>query len=497
MSDTTVVEPEGLDDPQPTAQAVSRPRKKPSGGLFRAFWRWHFYASFLVIPVLLMLASTGLVYLLRFQIEPLLHADLMKVDVPAGAQRLSYDEQAASLLEAYPDGRIAAVLEPSGADRSTDFSLSTAPPGTPSWEDDTVREVYVNPYTGEVLGELDPATTVSGYAKELHGSFMAGTTGEYVIELGACWAIVMALTGFYMFRRTRPARRRAALARKGGAQVAPPARAVSPGVALRHRHAKVGPFVGVGLLLLVVSGLPWTVWWGTKVQELATSQGTSLWSTDPGAQSGAPKLDASVPHSHNVPWGEGKTEVPRSEAGSGAQQVGVDAAVSTAEDAGLKHPMTVIPPADEQGVYSVLGYAFNEPGHEATVHVDQFTGKVVSEFGYDQYGAVAKVVGQGIALHEGRRFGTANMIVSGAFCVAVIFMCVTGPMMWWRRRPKGRVFAAPRGRLTWKTGPGAVVGLIALGAFLPLFGASVVAVLALDQLVLRRVPALREFFNVS
>ena len=29
------------------------------GGLFGAFWRWHFYASVLVIPILFILATTG------------------------------------------------------------------------------------------------------------------------------------------------------------------------------------------------------------------------------------------------------------------------------------------------------------------------------------------------------------------------------------------------------------------------------------------------------
>lgn len=479
MTNNQTIDPESIHEND--AARPSRPTK-PSGGLFRAFWRWHFYASFLVIPVLLVLATTGLIYLLRFQIEPILHADVMKVDVPVNAERLSYDEQAASLLEEYPDGRIAAVLEPSAPDRSTDFSLSTAAPGTPSWEDDTIREVYVDPYTGEVLGEIDPNKTLSGWAKNTHGDMMLGTTGEYLMELGACWTIVMAITGYYMYWRGRAARARRKVAKAAGA-------------ALRHKHATVGLFVGIGLLGLVVSGLPWTVWWGTKAQEFATSQGTSFWSEDPGAQSAAPTLDASVPHSHNVPWGEGKSKVPGSTP-TGVAPVGLDAAIHAADHAGFRHPMTVIPPADEKGVYSVLSYAFNSPGHESALHIDQFTGKPITEFGYEQYGALVKVVGQGIALHEGRRFGTLNMIVSGAFCVAVIFMCLAGPIMWWRRRPKGdRTMSAPRGRLNLKTGPVAVVGLVLLGVALPLFGASLVAVLVLDQVVLRRVRPLKTFFN--
>jgi uncharacterized iron-regulated membrane protein len=45
--------------------------------------------------------------------------------------------------------------------------------------------------------------------------------------------------------------------------------------------------------------------------------------------------------------------------------------------------------------------------------------------------------------------------------------------------------------------PALVVGIVALGVFLPLFGASLLAVLLLDQLVLRRVPALGRFFATT
>ena len=68
--------------------------------------------------------------------------------------------------------------------------------------------------------------------------------------------------------------------------------------------------------------------------------------------------------------------------------------------------------------------------------------------------------------------------------------------MWWRRRPRGRgSMGAPRGRMPLRVTPLLVVGLVALGVLLPLFGISVLAVLVLDQLVLRRVPALAAWFD--
>lgn len=490
---TPVLTPEPAPDPartDPDPDRKPQPSRTSRAGSrwFRAFWRWHFYASFLVIPVLLVLASTGLVYLLRFQIEPLLHADLMKVDPPQGASALPYDAQRAAVAEAYPNGRIAAMTEPSGPDRSTDFSVSTAPPGTPSWADDSIVEVYVNPYTGEVMGSLDPDRTVSGIAKNLHKNLLAGDRGGYLMELGACWALVMAITGYYLFWRGRAAR-----ARRRAKAVA--------GAALRHQHATVGALVGVGLLALVVTGLPWTQGWGAKVQELATERGTSLWSSDPGAQSSAPTLDTSMPHSHAVPWGQGKQSLPQSSSPTdtaSGRPITVDAAISAGEAADLQHPMTVALPADETGVYSVMGYAFNDPSGEKTVHVDQFTGNPAATYAYDDYPEVAKVVSQGIALHEGRRFGTLNFWASALFCLAVMSMCVTGPLMWWRRRPKKTAsLGAPMGRMPVATNSALALILVILGVFLPLFGLSLLAVLLLDQVVLRRIRPVGSWFNVS
>ena len=109
--------------------------------------------------------------------------------------------------------------------------------------------------------------------------------------------------------------------------------------------------------------------------------------------------------------------------------------------------MTVALPADDQGTFSAIGYAFDQPSDERTVHVDRYGGKVRATYGYDDYPLLAKVVSQGIGLHEGRSLGLANMVGSALFCVAVIAMCVTGPLMWWRRRPRGGRIGAPRGRL--------------------------------------------------
>ena len=141
-----------------------------------------------------------------------------------------------------------------------------------------------------------------------------------------------------------------------------------------------------------------------------------MWSLDHGAESDpASTLDESLPHSHAVPWGAGKTEVPRSDAeGHEGAVANVDTAIDVAAGEGLRHPMTVALPDGEDGVYSAIGYAFDAPSDERTVHVDRFGGQVVSTYGYDDYPLLAKVVSQGIGWHEGRSLGLVSFWAAAA-----------------------------------------------------------------------------------
>lgn len=475
--DATVAPPDRGSRRDPSAR---RGRLTPSG-LFRAFWRWHFYASFVVIPVFALLAVTGLIYLFRFQVEPLLHAEIMRAEQPAG-QELPYvlSDQLALVQEAYPDAEVGLVREGREPDEATAFGI-TQPDGS-------TLDVFVDPWRGEVLGALNPDTTLSGYAVRLHGDLMSGRLGDGLIEVAACWAIVMALTGYYIFFAGRKARLRRRQKKARGAR-------------LRSTHGVIGAVTGVGLLMMVVTGLPWTGFWGEKVQEMATARGSSLWSTDPGAQSehGGSRLDESLPHSHavEVPWGQGASEVPSSDASAaGGSVANVDTAVVVAEREGLAHPMSIVLPVEEDGVFSVMGDAFADPSRERTVHVDRFSGEVRSDYGFDDYPAVAKVVSQGIGLHEGRSLGLVSFWSAALFCLAVLFLCVTGPLMWWRRRPaRSGSVGAPRGRMPVRATWWLVAALAVLGVVLPLFGITLLAVLLLDQLVVRRVPRLRAAFD--
>jgi uncharacterized iron-regulated membrane protein len=77
MSDLTI----GRDDAGPAARSAT--------DLYRAVWRWHFYAGLLVLPFTITLAVTGALYLFRDEIDAIVHADLKQVEAREGAARVA------------------------------------------------------------------------------------------------------------------------------------------------------------------------------------------------------------------------------------------------------------------------------------------------------------------------------------------------------------------------------------------------------------------------
>ncbi len=104
--------------------------------------------------------------------------------------------------------------------------------------------------------------------------------------------------------------------------------------------------------------------------------------------------------------------------------------------------------------------------------------------GFDDYGAVAKAVEYGVALHMGNYFGGINQGLMLLTCVAIVALVITGVVMWWRRRPPGGLAPPPGGGPERAPLPRRylLALLITLLALLPLAGASLAVILALDAL---------------
>lgn len=88
----------------------------------------------------------------------------------------------------------------------------------------------------------------------------------------------------------------------------------------------------------------------------------------------------------------------------------------------------------------------------------------------------------GVETHVGRQFGPVNQWLLLASCVLLIFTVMFGIVMWWSRRPRGKL-GAPPVPAEFKL-PGAFIAIIvALGILFPLVGLSMIAILAIETIV--------------
>jgi uncharacterized iron-regulated membrane protein len=87
---------------------------------------------------------TGGISLLRFQIEPALHADVMRAQSAGQAFTQPYEAQRRAVVEAHPEHTVLSMSEARDDGRSTVFPTE-APDGAP-------LDVFVDPWTAQVLG---------------------------------------------------------------------------------------------------------------------------------------------------------------------------------------------------------------------------------------------------------------------------------------------------------------------------------------------------------
>lgn len=421
-------------------------------------WRWHFYAGLYVIPFLCMLAITGLTML------------WISWGAGLGAERMAVTPQgemmAASALEvaaeaAVPGGHAMQYVEPLADNRVAAFAVAT---------DAGTTGVAIDPYSGAVMKTFPWRAGWYDFANDIHGSLLLGSFGDRMIEIAASLAIIMIATGLYLHWPRNGSGWRATLV---------------PQLSLKKRafwksiHGVTGMWISLVLLVFLLSGLSWAGVWGEKMVQ--------AWNTFPAEKWGAPLSDsthADMNHgdAKEVPWGLEQTPLP--ESGS----------------LGFNGRFHIHIPADATGVWTISHDSMSNDGPnptaDRTIHIDQYTGKVLADIGFADYSPYAKAMAVGIAFHEGD-LGVWNLVLNTVFCLSVVLVSVSGAIMWWKRRPGtagNRLFAPPRPQDLpfWK---GAVLLVVALGIVFPMAGLAIALILLLDATVLRFVPGIRRALN--
>ncbi|GAE09713.1 uncharacterized iron-regulated membrane protein [Paenibacillus sp. JCM 10914] len=254
---------------KPQAQSSPNPSHTAEyAAKYKTVWRWHFYAGIIIAPFLIILAVTGSIYLFKPQIEESLYRN--QFTVSPQVERVAPTQLIGQVKEQYPEAVIRSYRPGETDARSTEIGITTA--------NNQAMTVFMDPYTGERIGELREQDRIMNKIEELHGELMAGTLGDRLVELVACWAILLLITGIYLWwPRKNKSKKKTGL---GG--ILYPRLGKGKTLFRRDLHAVPAFWIAGGMLFLILTGLPWSGFWGSHFQTIATNTGAgyppTIWS---------------------------------------------------------------------------------------------------------------------------------------------------------------------------------------------------------------------------
>lgn len=451
---------------------------------YRTVWRWHFYAGLLVIPLVLILSATGAAYLFKPQIDRWEERDFRGLGT-GGEVSPALQLQAA--LSEYPGARFDAYRLPEQAGDAAAILLSPGDGGA-------AREVFVSPQ-GKVLGSLVPDDRIAPTLSTFHGSLMLGTVGDRIVELAASWAIVMILTGLYLW-----------WPRGGGlAGVFWPRLSLRGRAFWRDLHGVAGFWVSGLALVLLFTGLPWAGVWGSAFAsvraELGLVKGVQDWKT--GGEGGGDHAAHGHHGGHDGPMPAGSAR-PETVGVAGAVPAPVlELYVARAQMEELPFPALVVPPGTSQrfgpptadDAWTIKSETQNRPLARSITY-DAGSGRELARSGFADKHPIDRAVNYGIAWHEGQLLGWFNQLIGLTTALLLFTVSISGFFMWRKRKPDFRLGAPPPPprRATRK---GVVAATVVLAALLPLFAISLAVFWLAERLVLSRIPGVAAWLGLA
>ena len=435
---------------------------------YRAVWRWHFHAGLIIAPLLIVLALTGALYLFDREFDGWWNRDIATVTVEATTLSLAAQESA--VRHGFPGADIGRVRLPRSAGEAAVWNIRRP--------DGTMADVYLDPHDGRITGIVDPSLQPMNVIREIHGELMAGDFGSYFVELTACWTLVMLGTGIWLWWPRRWKLR----------GVLVPRLATTGRRYWRDLHAIPAIFNAVLVILLVLSGLPWSVFWGPQFARI----GATIPFVAPSPNFSAPptagaegSVDAHAmhdmaakpdPEAAKLPWTI--RQMPTLQ-GSGGRAIGI-------ADVERHLPMLardrfgggvrIFYPDAPNGVFTI-SYVPDKAEGQRTIHIDPGSGRILRNIGWSDYSPVAKAVEWGVMTHMGREYGLPNQLANLVVCLLLVGGVVAGMVLWWRRRAPGRLDApALEASDRMPTTVKVMIGTIAI--LFPLVGASLVVIWA-------------------
>ena len=459
-----------------TVPIIENAAKTQRGLTYNAVWRWHFYAGLFCIPFAVWLSITGSIYLFKPQIESWLDSAYDTLTITG--QRATPKAQVEAALAAVPGSLLNAYEMPATGNSAVRILVG---------KDKQLSRVYVHPQTLEILKVVQEDAQLMKIVFRLHGELLLGDKGSMLVELAASWMIVLIITGLFLWwPRNAP----------GLAGIAYPRLTSGGRTFWRDIHSVTGLWVSFFVLFLLFSGLPWAKSWGGLLKQLRQSGQTTQvkqdWTTGRSSELAERQASNTPPAGGS---GHGGHEGHSMAGAIPFDATILDRLVATVAAQELAPPVLVSPPNKSNAFWSARSDSQNRT-LRASLKLDATTGAIIERKDFSQRPLLDRIIGTGVAAHEGQLFGWFNQALGLFTALGVFVVAISSVVMWWGRRPVGTL-GAPKAINSPPLPIYLGVIVIVLGTLLPFLGLSLIAILIIEFIALRRIAPVRNFLGVG
>ena len=341
----------------------------------------HLYGALVAGLFLVAIGTTGAVMAFETELDELMRPDLFRV--AAQGKQMSASELFRAAEAAFPGQKAGTMTLPQREGNTAQFSVKD-------------KRVFLNPYTGTVVGTRSGVTTLSKI-HQMHLRLLMGETGAQLVTAAAVVMLFLAVSGIYLWW---PLKR---------ASVKWNASAFRVNFDL---HNAAGIYSVVFLFVLAATGV--AIHFDNAIEDyLHQSAGTK-------------KVE------RNVPSGAPS---------AGGGRIDADRAVEVAlrEMPGTRALMVSLP-GNAKASY-VVTVRFPEdltPGGRSWVNVDQYSGAVLGEQNSRTVAMGSRAIIWNRAIHTGDVYGLPTKTLMSLSSLMLVVQAVTGYFMWWKKL-RGRV----------------------------------------------------------
>jgi uncharacterized iron-regulated membrane protein len=392
--------------------------------------KWHIAAGIALLPFVIIIASTGAIYLFKNTYENKVYAHYYHVT--SKEKKLSYQKQyeiATKKWDRIPE----AIVVPESANASTVFTNGSF--GHQS-------KIYIDPYSGQVKGIIQLNKTGMYKIRKLHGELLSGKVGSSLVELTASWLVVLLITGLILFWPKQ----------KGWSGFFKVRINQGKHVLFRDLHGLLGFWFSFVLILILAGGLPWTEVFGHNYR----------WVQE--------KLNAGYPSTW---YGDYFQSEPKSSA------ISIDEMMHIAKKLNLEGKVSIQIPQSSNAVFSVSNETANLKAMQM-VHFDQYSGQKIFSNHWSDIGWMMRMRLWVMAFHQGE-LGAWNWILVFTTALGLVFLSKMALLSFLFRR-KNKAWHEASLNTNSKGDYFVVTVVLLLGILLPLFGASIVLLFLLNVL---------------